>query len=44
MDKETLKVHLDKLFDMCKHGDQEHQDWLREKFNSYISSLEDKHD
>jgi hypothetical protein len=30
-----LKDFCDKLFAEVKHGDQEHQDWLEEKINSF---------
>ena len=31
-----IKDLLIELFDQIKHGDQEHQDWLRSKFDDYI--------
>jgi len=33
--KLKVKEALDQVYEESKHGDQEHQDWLRDKFNSY---------
>lgn len=33
--KYHVKLALETIFEEAKHGDQEHQDWLKEKFNSY---------
>lgn len=33
---EELKVHLDKLFLECEHGDEQHRKWLKDKFNDYL--------
>jgi hypothetical protein len=30
-----LKTALDKIYEESKHGDKEHQDWLKAKFDSY---------
>lgn len=34
-----LKNHLDKLYEECKHGDEEHQKWLKDKFENYLKSI-----
>ena len=31
----TFNDHLDALFERVKHGDQEHQDWLKNEFEEY---------
>lgn len=36
--KEVIKLALDELYEECKHGDQDHQDWLKNKFNSYLNT------
>ena len=36
--KEILKQSLEELFEECKHGDQEHQDWLENKFKEYLKN------
>ena len=30
-----VKIALDTIFEQSKHGDQEHQDWLKNKFSDY---------
>ena len=32
-----LKENLNKLYEECKHGDEEHQLWLKNKFNEYLN-------
>jgi len=34
--KSAIKLALEELFEECKHGDREHQDWLENKFNNYL--------
>lgn len=34
-----VKCLFDKLFEEIKHGDQEHQDWLRNKINGFVNTL-----
>lgn len=36
--KEVIKLALEELYEECKHGDKEHQDWLKNKFNSYFKN------
>lgn len=33
--KMHVKAALDELYEQCKHGDEEHQKWLKDKFNAY---------
>lgn len=35
--KIILKQHLNKLYEECKHGDEEHQKWLKDKFEDYLN-------
>lgn len=35
----VLKDALDDLFEVCKHGDEDHQNWLRDKFNEYLKEF-----
>lgn len=37
-----LKTALEELFEITKHGDQEHQDWLENEFNNYLEKFKDK--
>lgn len=37
----TLKVVLDQLFLECEHGDAEHRQWLKDKFEDYRRRYED---
>lgn len=41
-----LKNIFDQLFEEIKHGDQEHQDWLKKKLDDFLinyeSSLKEK--
>jgi hypothetical protein len=30
-----VKAALDSIYEEAKHGDEEHQKWLKEKFDSY---------
>ena len=39
-----LKKHLDNLFKECEHGDDEHRQWLRDKFNDYFEKNEQSFD
>lgn len=32
----VFKKHLDELFKECEHGDDEHRQWLKDKFNDYF--------
>ena len=34
-----LKTVLNQLFEECKHGDQEHQDWLKNKFEEFYNKI-----
>lgn len=34
--RSVVKQALQELFEECKHGDQEHQDWLENKFKEYL--------
>lgn len=34
-----LQKALKDLFDQCKHGDQEHQDWLENKFRMFHGQI-----
>lgn len=34
--REVIKLALEELYEECKHGDKEHQDWLKNKFKSYL--------
>lgn len=36
--KPNLKEALDELFEQVKHGDQEHQKWLRNKFDEFLKN------
>lgn len=38
--KEQRENDLKNLFEQTKHGDQEHQDWLKNKLNEYINSYD----
>lgn len=35
--REVVKLVLDELYEECKHGDLEHQMWLKNKFKQYLS-------
>lgn len=35
--KEVIKLALEELYEECKHGDKEHQNWLKNKFNDYLN-------
>lgn len=35
----VIKDALDELYEEVKHGDLEHQRWLRNKFNDYVKKL-----
>jgi hypothetical protein len=32
----TLNEHLEELFKECKHGDDKHKQWLKDKFDDYF--------
>ena len=34
--REVIKQALEELFDQVKHGDAEHQKWLRNKFKEFL--------
>lgn len=34
--RSVVKLALEELFEITKHGDQEHQDWLENKFKEYL--------
>ncbi len=34
--RSVIKLALEELYEECKHGDQEHQDWLKNKFDVYL--------
>lgn len=34
--REVIKWALEELYEECKHGDKEHQDWLKNKFDKYL--------
>lgn len=36
---ERLEIILNRLFDEIKHGDEEHQAWLKNKINVFIENL-----
>lgn len=33
--EETLKTLLEKLYEECRHGDDEHQQWLKDKIMDF---------
>lgn len=35
--RQVVKLALEELLEECKHGDQEHQDWLENKFKNYLN-------
>jgi hypothetical protein len=37
-EKITVKTAFENLFEEIKHGDQEHQDWLKQKMDHFLNS------
>lgn len=39
--QEDLRKILDSLYEAIKHGDEEHQQWLKDKIDEFYNHLED---
>jgi len=41
---ETLKKYLENLLKECEHGDAEHRQWLKDKFNDHYEQNKDQYE
>lgn len=39
-----LRICLDKLYEECEHGDEEHRQWLKDKFDDFYNRQKEIND